>query len=72
MGTKPKSGASVTIPLIGVRLGIPAIVYLVIGAFVAQGHNYFRNTSDLDRVITAALGVVLWPFLLFGVHFHVT
>ena len=60
------------IPLIGVRLGVPAIVYLVIGAFVAQGHNYFQHTGTLDGVLTAALGVVLWPFVLFGTHFHVS
>jgi hypothetical protein len=62
----------VTIPLIGVRLGLPAIVYLVVGAFVAQGHNYFQHLGSLDQVITAALGVVLWPLVLFGTHFHVT
>jgi hypothetical protein len=62
----------VRIPLIGVRLGLPAIVYLVVGAFVAQGHNYFKHLNGLDQVITAVLAVVLWPLLLFGVHFHVT
>ncbi|MGD0197133.1 MAG: hypothetical protein ABSC56_04390 [Solirubrobacteraceae bacterium] len=60
------------IPLIGVRLGLPAIIYLVIGAFVAQGHNYFKHTGTLDGVLTAAISIVLWPFLLFGIHFHVT
>jgi hypothetical protein len=60
------------IPLLGVRLGLPAIVYLVVGAFVAQGHNYFHNVHGLDGVITAALGVVLWPLVLFGTHFHVS
>jgi hypothetical protein len=61
-----------TIPLIGVRLGLPAIIYLVVGAFVAQGHHYFAHVGGFDQVITAALGVILWPLVLFGVHFHVT
>jgi hypothetical protein len=60
------------IPLTGVRLGLPAIVYLVIGAFVAQGHHYFKHVHGLDGGLSAALGVVLWPLVLFGTHFHVS
>lgn len=60
------------IPLIGVRLGLPAIVYLIIGAFVAQGHNYFKHADTFYHVLSAALAIVLWPLVLFGTHFHVT
>ena len=60
------------IPLIGVRIGIPALIYLVVGAFIAQGHGYFNGVHGLDRVLSAALAIVLWPLVLFGTHFHVT
>jgi len=62
----------VKIPLIGVRLGLPAIVYLVVGAFVAQGHHYFQHAGNFNQVLSAVLAVVLWPLVLFGTHFHVT
>ena len=42
------------IPLIGIRLGLPAIVYLVIGAFVAQGHRYYAHVNALKPVIALA------------------
>jgi hypothetical protein len=55
------------------RIGLPGIVYLVIGAFVAQAHHYFAHADALKQVISAALAVVLWPFIVvFGLHFHVT
>ena len=60
------------IPLIGIRLGLPAIVYLIIGAFIAQGHNYFKHADSFDQVLSAVLAIVLWPLVLFGTHFQVT
>ncbi len=55
------------------RIGLPGIVYLVIGAFVAQAHHYFAHADALKQVLAAALAVVLWPFIVvFGLHFHVT
>jgi hypothetical protein len=55
------------------RIGLPGIVYLVIGAFVAQAHHYFAHADALKQVLSAALAVVLWPFIVvFGLHFHVT
>jgi hypothetical protein len=54
------------------KIGLPGVVYLVIGAFVAQGHHYYAHVNALKPVISAALGTVLWPLVLLGVHFHVT
>lgn len=54
------------------RIGLPGIVYLVIGAFIAQGHHYFAHVGGFHQVISAGLAVVLWPLVLFGVGFHVT
>jgi hypothetical protein len=47
------------------------IVYLVIGAIVANSHHYFANTNTWKQVLSAALGVVLWPLLLLGINLHV-
>jgi hypothetical protein len=45
--------------------------YLVIGVFVASDHNYFNHVKDLSDVVSAVLGVVLWPLLLGDVNLHV-
>jgi hypothetical protein len=55
------------------RIGLPGLAYLVLGAFVAKAHHYFAAGSALKPVLAAVLAVILWPFILvFGVHFHVT
>ena len=55
------------------RSGLPGVVYLILGAFVAKAHHYFDYVGTLKPAITAVLAVVLWPLILvFGVHFHVT
>jgi hypothetical protein len=54
------------------RIGLPGIIYLVIGAFVAQGHHYFAHVNAFHQVLSAALAILLWPLVLFGVAFHVT
>ena len=45
--------------------------YLVIGVFVASDHNYFNNVQDWKDVVSAVLGVLLWPLLLAHVNLHV-
>ena len=47
------------------------VVYLLIGAIVARSHHYFEHTSTGKQVLSAALGVVLWPLLLLGINLHV-
>ncbi len=47
------------------------VVYLVIGAIVANSHHYFANTNTWKQVLSAAFGVVLWPLLLLGINLHV-
>lgn len=55
------------------RIGLPGVVYLVIGAFVAQGHHYFANVDALNPALSALLAILLWPLILvFGVHFRVS
>ena len=54
------------------RLGLVIfIVYIVIGVFVARGDGYFRGIDDLQSIVSAVLGVLLWPLVLLGVDLHI-
>jgi hypothetical protein len=55
------------------RIGLPGILYLVIGALVARAHHYFAHTGAFHQVVAAVLAVALWPLVaFFGVAFHVS
>ncbi len=43
------------------------IIYLVVGAFIAADHDYFKNVDRIEEVAEAALAVVLWPLVLLDV-----
>jgi hypothetical protein len=46
--------------------------YLIVGAFVANDHDYYHQLDHLKPVIDAVLAIVLWPLIvLFSVHFHI-
>ena len=47
------------------------VVYLVIGAVVANSHHYFTHLHSLTAVLSAVLAVLLWPLILFGVNLHI-
>ena len=54
------------------RLGLVIfIVYLVIGVFVARSEGYFKGVDDLQSVVSAVLGVALWPLVLLGVNLEI-
>jgi hypothetical protein len=55
----------------GFLSSVLSIVYLVIGIIVANSHKYFVHVSNFKAAISAALAVVLWPLLLFGVSLHI-
>ena len=44
------------------------IIYIVVGIFVAADRNYFIDVNKAEEVISAFLGVSLWPLLLFDVN----
>ena len=46
-------------------------IYLVVGLLVANSHDYFKHLNGVKPVISAVLGVVLWPLVLFGVNLHI-
>jgi len=47
------------------------VVYLIVGAVVANSHHYFTHLDSLTAVLSAALAVVLWPLILLGVSLHI-
>ena len=47
------------------------VVYLVVGAVVANSHHYFVHLHSLTAVLSAVLAVLLWPLVLVGVSLHV-
>jgi hypothetical protein len=47
-----------------------SIAYIVIGVIVAAGHHYFTHLDGIKPVVSAALAVLLWPLVLFGVSLH--
>ncbi len=46
------------------------IVYFVIGVVVAASHHYFTHLNSVKPIASAALAIVLWPLVLFGVSLH--
>jgi hypothetical protein len=46
-------------------------VYLAVGIIVANSHHYFRGISDVKDVLSAVLGVILWPLILLKVNLHI-
>ncbi len=51
--------------------GIFPVIYLIIGAVIAQQHHYFADLHTLSQVISAVLAVILWPLILLQVNLHV-
>jgi hypothetical protein len=38
---------------------------------VASGHHYFEHLDALKPIASAALAVLLWPLILFGINLHI-
>ena len=51
--------------------GLGRIVWVVIGAFVAAAHHYFRHAGTLRGVGSALLAIFLWPLVLVGISLHI-
>jgi hypothetical protein len=52
--------------------GIFPLIYVIIGAVIAQQHHYFAHLNSLAHVASAALAMVLWPLILLHVNLHIT
>jgi hypothetical protein len=53
----------------GMSLGA---VYVVIGVIVAAINDYFDHLGSLERVGEAAIAVLIWPLILFGVDVNLS
>ena len=53
------------------RSRLIGIIYLAIGVVVAASKDYFDGINNIEGVISAALGVVLWPLLLLDVNLRI-
>jgi hypothetical protein len=51
--------------------GVLALVYLIVGAFIASKHHYFVNVDGVNEIVSAGLAVVLWPLVLLDVNLHI-
>ena len=45
--------------------------YIVIGVIMAASHHYFSHLGGFKPIVSAALAVLLWPLILFGVSLHI-
>jgi hypothetical protein len=52
--------------MIGNRISLLAILWIVIGVVVAATEDYYDSLGTAGRVLTAIAAVLLWPLLLFG------
>jgi hypothetical protein len=54
------------------RIGLVGVVYLLVGVFVAASQDYLERLGQLKGILTALLGILLWPLLLLGIDIRVT
>jgi hypothetical protein len=47
------------------------IGYIVLGLVVANSHKYLVHLSGAKPILSAVLGVALWPLVLVGVNLHI-
>lgn len=48
-----------------------AAIYVVIGIFVANNHDYFHHIGAVKPFVSAVLAVLLWPLILLGINLHI-
>jgi hypothetical protein len=53
------------------RIGLAGVIYLLVGVFVAASQDYLERLGQLKGILTALLGILLWPLLLLGIDFRV-
>ncbi len=52
--------------------GIVPLIYVIIGAVVAQQNDYLTPLKTLSQVISAVLAIALWPLILLDVNLNVS
>ncbi len=51
--------------------GLLPLAYVVVGAFVAAAHHYFRHVGSVRGVGSVLLAMFLWPLVLLGANLHI-
>ena len=51
--------------------GVIPLTYVIVGAFVAADHHYFRHAGPVRGVGSALLAIFLWPLVLLGTDLHI-
>jgi hypothetical protein len=46
------------------------LIYVILGAVIAQQHHYFAHLNTFARVASAALAMLLWPLVLGHANLH--
>jgi hypothetical protein len=47
------------------------LAYVIGGAFVAAGDNYFDHVGSFKGVASAILAILLWPLVLLGADLRI-
>ena len=58
--------------MLGGRISLLGVVWIVIGAVVAWSEDYFDSLETAGRVLSAVAAVLLWPLLLFGFDIRIS
>jgi hypothetical protein len=58
--------------MLGGRVSLLGVVWIVIGAVVAWSEDYFDSLETAGRVLSAVAAVLLWPLLLFGFDIRIS
>ena len=53
------------------RIGLVGVIYIFVGVFVAATYDYLERLGQVKGILTALLGILLWPLLLFGLDVRV-
>ena len=53
------------------KISIPSLIYLLIGAIIANNRGYFGDLRTVPHIISALLAVLLWPLILLGINLHI-
>ncbi|MBA3653042.1 MAG: hypothetical protein H0W70_02485 [Actinobacteria bacterium] len=54
--------------MLGRRLSLGVVIWVVIGVIVAINHGFFDHLDSLSGVLSAVLAVLAWPLVVLKVH----
>lgn len=55
----------------GSQLSVGGIIWIVVGLVVAAREGYLDTLGSLEAILSAILAILVWPFVLLGVHFGI-